>query len=140
MKWSNIPEEIQETLWSWKSIPTNYDREFNVFLVDVEPLYKDLSESGDFNDAGVYDEETEFYEVDLSKPIMFDKRFKGLQSNIADGLHRIMVAHHKGTRKIPAIDMTPMFLELGLPEASNEYQTHPSKQIHDMADNLDPNI
>jgi len=137
MNWTDIPEEIQRTLWSWKSIPTDYERAFHIFPVEVEPLYEELSSSGDFDSCQVYDDDAAHFDVDLSRPIIIDKRFNNLQSNVADGLHRIMAAHHKGIKTIPAVDVTPMFLDLGLPQASNKYPTHSSKRIHDIADDLE---
>lgn len=118
-KWSEIPKSVRQTVWSYRKIPSGYDREFPIEMIDVEPLYQKLTDDNDFNSCNVYDDEWEFYKVDLRKPIMIDKRFNGLQANVADGLHRIMVAHHKGIKQLPSIDLTPMFMELGLLKAEN---------------------
>lgn len=126
INWKQIPLPVQATVWSWNAIPLDYDRQFQIVQVEVEPLYSELQST--FSSAGVYEDDLDHLgEQDLDYPIMIDKRLQG-QADIADGLHRIMKAHLLGRATIPAIDLTPMFIELGLVKASNEYPTAPGKE------------
>jgi hypothetical protein len=122
INWKNIPEFIRSTIWSANAVPPNFDYKFPVENIDVGPLHSMLSlipdDSGysEYESAQVWPDDLDH--VDLSHPIIIDRRLPHL---VADGMHRVMKAAQEGINQLPSIDVTPMFLELGMPEARNDY-------------------
>lgn len=127
IKWSSIPKSIRNTCWSSNCLPRDFDYDLTVEIVQVAPLYATLSlvdpETGinDFESCQVYQEDVskEYTKKDLRHPIIIDRRFKGRQGNIADGLHRIMFAYINGIKEIPSVDVTEMFITAGYPTPTN---------------------
>lgn len=128
IKWSAIPKKIRSACWSNKCLPSDWDFDLDIFHIEVDPLYAALSmqdsQTGvsDFDSCNVYQDEVEnsYTKKDLRYPIIVDRRFKGMQANVADGLHRIMLAHLLKVRTLPAIDVTDMFISAGYPIATNK--------------------
>ena len=131
MKWSKLPIDVRDAIWSSGCLPDDWDYDLKIQNVDVGPLYSALalpdSDSGmsEFEACQVYNEDFEdlnncgYSEEDLKYPIIIDRR---LPSNVADGMHRIMLANKLGVATIPAIDITDMFIAAGMPEARNDYR------------------
>ena len=121
LNWSESPGFVKATIWSANAIPPDFDYDFPIEMIDVAPLHAALSthDSDSYSEyelAQVHDDELDH--VDLSKPIIIDKR---LPHQVADGMHRIMRAILESVPKLPSIDITPMFIELNMPEARNDY-------------------
>ena len=128
IQWSSLPKYVRKALWSSDLLPKGFDFVLQVKPIDVAPLFVALnvsdSDSGvsDFESANVYEDEVlaDYTEDDLRFPIIIDRRLQGLQANVADGLHRVMLAYHLGRRTLPSVDVTDMFVLAGFPIASNK--------------------